>query len=67
MPGAGVKETGGVLHFQEASRHHAGHYVCGADNGFGPAPVTKEIKLTVHRKQSHLNITDGITCQLRST
>ena len=42
MPGAGVKETGGVLHFQ------AGHYVCSADNGIGPAPVTKEIKLTVH-------------------
>ena len=50
MPESGVKEKGGVLHFQEANRHQAGHYVCSADNGFGNVPVTKEIKLTVHRK-----------------
>ena len=50
MPESGVKEEGGVLHFQETDRHHAGHYVCSADNGFGNVPVTKEIKLTVHRK-----------------
>ena len=50
MPGAGLKQTGGVLHFTQTTRHHAGHYVCSADNGFGPQPVTKEVKLTVHRK-----------------
>jgi len=48
MPDNGVKELGGVLHFQEANRHHSGHYVCSADNGFGSDPVTREIKLTVH-------------------
>jgi len=48
MPGGGLKQTGGVLHFTQTTRHHAGHYVCSADNGFGPQPVTKEVKLTVH-------------------
>jgi len=77
MPGAGVKETGGVLHFQEASRHHAGHYVCGADNGFGPAPVTKEIKLTVHHAPaveplpeqiySGLGLQEILTCVVHSS
>ena len=63
MPASGVKELGGVLHFQEASRHHAGHYVCSADNGFGPNPVTREIKLTVHRKFSiNINSWFDICC-----
>ncbi len=31
-------------------RHHAGHYICEADNGFGPEPITAEVKLEVHRK-----------------
>ena len=31
---------------------HAGHYVCSADNGFGPEPVTREVKLSVHHAPS---------------
>ena len=47
----GVEEVaGGRLRFPEVTRHHAGHYICSADNGFGPTPVTAQIKLTVHRK-----------------
>jgi hypothetical protein len=33
-------------------RHHAGHYICEADNGFGPEPITAEVKLEVHRKST---------------
>ncbi len=33
-------------------RHHAGHYICEADNGFGPEPITAEVKLEVHRKSN---------------
>ena len=29
-----------------------GHYVCSADNGFGPEPVSREVKLTVHHAPS---------------
>ena len=32
------------------SRHDAGHYRCMAENGFGREPVTKEVKMEVHRK-----------------
>ena len=32
------------------SRHHSGHYICEADNGFGNSPVAKEVRLEVHRK-----------------
>jgi hypothetical protein len=50
MPGGEEEVVGNILHFPEVTRHHAGHYLCQADNGFGPTPVTKEIKLEVHRK-----------------
>ena len=50
MPGGSDQVEGGELSFSSVTRHHAGHYVCSADNGFGPAPVTAQIKLTVHRK-----------------
>jgi len=48
MPGGAEEVAGGRLSFTEVTRHHAGHYVCSADNGFGPTPVTAQIKLTVH-------------------
>eukprot|EP00090_Calanus_glacialis_P008370 TRINITY_DN16689_c0_g1_i3.p1 TRINITY_DN16689_c0_g1~~TRINITY_DN16689_c0_g1_i3.p1 ORF type:complete len:384 (+),score=85.09 TRINITY_DN16689_c0_g1_i3:212-1363(+) len=48
MPGGEEEVVGNILHFPEVTRHHAGHYLCQADNGFGPTPVTKEIKLEVH-------------------
>jgi len=48
MPGGEEEVVGNILHFKEVTRHHAGHYLCQADNGFGPTPVTKEIKLEVH-------------------
>ena len=50
MPDGSKEVEGGDLRFPEVTRHHAGHYVCSADNGFGPDPVTAQIKLTVHRK-----------------
>jgi len=77
MPAGGVKEVGGVLHFQEATRHQAGHYVCSADNGFGPNPVTKEIKLTVHHAptveplpeviHTGLGLEEELTCAVHSS
>jgi len=48
MPGGEEEVVGNILHFKEVTRHHTGHYVCEADNGFGPEPVRKEIKLEVH-------------------
>ena len=33
-----------------SARHHSGHYVCEADNGFTATPVSKEVRLEVHRK-----------------
>lgn len=48
MPGGEETVAGGDLRFPAVTRHHAGHYLCSADNGFGPEPVTAQIKLTVH-------------------
>jgi len=48
MPGGEEEVVGNILHFKEVTRYHTGHYVCEADNGFGPEPVRKEIKLEVH-------------------
>ena len=31
-------------------RHDGGHYICQADNGFAPNPVSREVRLDVHRK-----------------
>ena len=50
MPGGEEEVVGNILHFPEVTRHHAGHYLCMADNGFGPLPSIKEVKLEVHRK-----------------
>ena len=54
MPGGEEEVVGNILHFPRVDRHHAGHYLCLADNGFGPSPVSKEIKLEVHRKSTWL-------------
>ena len=57
--GAAVQQTAGgasVLKFAETTRHHAGHYSCSADNGFGPEPTTQEVKLTVHREYPELEL-----------
>lgn len=35
--------------YPKTSRHHSGHYVCSADNGFG-TPTTAHITLDVQRK-----------------
>jgi len=48
MPGGEEEVVGNILHFPEVTRHHAGHYLCMADNGFGPLPSIKEVKLEVH-------------------
>ncbi|XP_023346513.1 neural cell adhesion molecule 1 [Eurytemora carolleeae] len=39
---------GTVVQWNSVTRHDAGHYICQADNGFGPDPVTREVKLEVH-------------------
>ena len=50
MPGGEEEVVGNILQFPEVTRHHAGHYLCMADNGFGPLPTIKEVKLEVYRK-----------------
>ena len=55
-----MQQTAGgasVLKFAETTRHHAGHYSCSADNGFGPEPSAQEVKLTVHREYPELELT----------
>ena len=42
--------VGNNLHFSKVTRHHSGHYLCEADNGFGPSPVSRHLKLQVHCK-----------------
>lgn len=37
----------GVLNFPSLSRHQSGTYTCLADNGFGPQPVSKSVRLEV--------------------
>lgn len=49
---ARTKTGSGTLSFDQTTRHDAGHYVCSADNGFGPDPVTREVKLSVHHAPS---------------
>eukprot|EP00090_Calanus_glacialis_P042234 TRINITY_DN7496_c0_g1_i1.p1 TRINITY_DN7496_c0_g1~~TRINITY_DN7496_c0_g1_i1.p1 ORF type:complete len:508 (+),score=142.78 TRINITY_DN7496_c0_g1_i1:62-1585(+) len=40
--------VGTTLTFSQVTRQHAGYYLCMADNGFGPSPVQKEVRLQVH-------------------
>jgi len=43
-----LESDGGVLTINKVTRHMGGVYTCLADNGFGPQPVTKAVKLEVH-------------------
>jgi len=43
-----LESHGGVLTINKVTRHMGGVYTCFADNGFGPQPVTKAVKLEVH-------------------
>jgi len=47
LPTGEEEIVGSTLTFSEVSRHDAGHYLCLADNGFGPSPVQKEVRLEV--------------------
>ena len=40
--------VGTTLTFSQVTRQHVGYYLCMADNGFGPSPVQKEVRLQVH-------------------
>ena len=42
--------VGSSLVINNVTRHHAGYYICLADNGFGPVPVQKEVRLEVQCK-----------------
>ena len=39
--------VGSTLAFSTVTRQHAGYYLCLANNGFGPSPVMKEVRLVV--------------------
>ena len=41
---------GGTLTFPKLARHHSGLYSCEADNGFGPEPVAREVRLEVEHR-----------------
>ena len=45
-----VDITGTTLSFSSITRKDAATYVCMADNGFGPIPVQKEVKIIVSCK-----------------
>ena len=40
--------AGTTLSFSSITRKEAGTYLCLADNGFGPVPVQKEVRIEVH-------------------
>lgn len=50
MPNGEEEIAGSIISFNQVNRHHSGHYICSADNGFGPQAVTAEIKLDVQHK-----------------
>ena len=49
MPGGEDSIRGLSVTFTAVTRHHSGHYLCSADNGFGQ-PSVANIKLDVQRK-----------------
>lgn len=51
MPSGEDSIRGLSITFRSVSRHHSGVYYCQADNGFGPEPVTEQIRLDVQRKE----------------
>jgi len=77
MPDGTEKFVGNILHFPKVSRHHTGHYMCEADNGFGPTPVSRHMKLVVHHipkveqlkseLYSGLNLDEDIICSVHSS
>ena len=42
--------VGTTLSFSSIMKKDAGTYLCMADNGFGPIPVQKEVRITVNCK-----------------
>jgi len=48
MPDGQDTIQGTSISFGKVTRHHSGHYICEADNGFGNSPVAKEVRLEVH-------------------
>ena len=48
LPTGEEEIVGTTLSFSKVTRQHAGYYLCMADNGFGPSPVQKEVRLQVH-------------------
>jgi len=60
LPGGEETIEDTKLSFRKVTRHHSGHYVCEADNGFGISPVTKEVTLEVH----HSPHVEDLTSQL---
>jgi len=42
-----LDSVAGLLTFESLNRHQSGTYTCLADNGFGPQPVSKSVKLEV--------------------
>jgi hypothetical protein len=50
MPGGEDSIRGLSVTFTAVTRHHSGHYLCSADNGFGQ-PSVANLKLDVQRKE----------------
>lgn len=48
MPDGQETIQGDTVMFNKVTRHHSGHYVCEADNGFSSTPVQAEVRLEVH-------------------
>merc|ERR1712127_753588 len=58
-----LSSEGGVLKISSVTRHQGGTYHCLADNGFGPQPVSKSVRLEVqyapHISVEHPSIETG--------
>jgi len=78
MPGGEETIAGTSITFPRVTRHHSGHYICEADNGFSQLPESKEVRLEVHHAphieplKSQLSSSDGrkeekITCLVHSS
>ena len=48
LPTGEEEIVGSTLTFSQVTRHHDGYYLCMADNGYGPGPEQKEVRLEVH-------------------
>ena len=55
LPNGEDEIVGSTLSFSSVSRQHAGHYLCSADNGFGPSPAMREVRLQVHCERKIMN------------